>query len=376
MFSRFRRNEKGLQDLQIGSGKQKFGNLEVALKWFRNFHDGLDEYLTDEKWYQSAKIAQEEKDGVQKTNAGEVVENTETTTTIKPFIKDILDSTDESSNSANEIVKTQKEQMDDWEKAGFRLDEFSGPILIKSKNGRNTKDYEITTFLTKRDILKDNISINSEIIQIDGRHFKIYINEDHDDWKYIEKDNIIISNLSRIISSVAGANFSHETILNSICKRFNEPENYENIKEQEDEFKAKLAKLMTGCFSKNSLHYYDLLTEAEQIKVKEIINNKNLNFDEKIKNGEFTQYLSFNGFMEMIEKNPQDFMDGRLFDMKYLDDEFTKNANKKTLGYLSLSFSVLNNITETLHNIREYSSFEKDMILSSIKFLDDKLVTK
>ena len=47
---------------------------------------------------------------------------------------------------------------------------------------------------------------------------------------------------------------------------------------------------MTGCFSKNGLHYYDLLTEAEQIKV-EII-NKNLNFDEKIKNGEFTQYLS------------------------------------------------------------------------------------
>ena len=57
---RSRRNEKGLQDLQIGSGKQKFGNLEVALKWFRNFHEGLDEYLTDEKWYQSAKIAQED----------------------------------------------------------------------------------------------------------------------------------------------------------------------------------------------------------------------------------------------------------------------------------------------------------------------------
>ena len=68
MFSRFRRNEKGLQDLQIGSGKQKFGNLEVALKWFRNFHEGLDEYQTDEKWYQSAKIAQEEKDGVLKSN--------------------------------------------------------------------------------------------------------------------------------------------------------------------------------------------------------------------------------------------------------------------------------------------------------------------
>ena len=32
----------------------------------------------------------------------------------------------------------------------------------------------------------------------------------------------------------------------------------------------------------------------------------------------------------MIEKNPQDFMDGRLFDMKYLDDGY-KNANKKDM---------------------------------------------
>lgn len=376
MFSRFRRNEKGLQDLQIGSGKQKFGNLEVALKWFRNFHEGLDEYQTDEKWYQSAKIAQEEKDGVLKSNDNGNVTQETTNPGNKTFITEILDTPDEGSNSANENVKSQKEQMDDWEKAGFKLDQFSGIILIKSKNGRITKDYEITTFLTKRDILKDNTSLNSEIIQIDGRHIKIYINDDHDDWKYIEKDNIIISNLCRLITQAAGTNFSYETILNSICKRFNEPQNYENIKEQEDEFKAKLAKLMTGCFSKNSLHYYNLLAEAEQIKVKEIINNKNLNFEEKIKNGEFTQYLSFNGFMEMIEKNPKDFMDGRLFDMKYLHDEFTKNANKKTLGYLSLSFSVLNNITETLHNIREYSSYEKDMILSSIKFLDDKLVIK
>ena len=47
----------------------------------------------------------------------------------KTFITEILDTPDEGSNSANENVKSQKEQMDDWEKAGFKLDQFSGIIF-------------------------------------------------------------------------------------------------------------------------------------------------------------------------------------------------------------------------------------------------------
>ena len=86
-------------------------------------------------------------------------------------------------------------------KQDLNLINFLVLFLIKSKNGRITKDYEITTFLTKRDILKDNTSLNSEIIQIDGRHIKIYINDDHDDWKYIEKDNIIISKSLQVNNS-------------------------------------------------------------------------------------------------------------------------------------------------------------------------------
>ena len=88
--------------------------------------------------------------------------------------------------------------------------------------------------------------------------------------------------------------------------------------------------------------------------------------EEKIKNGEFTHFLSFNGFKEIIEKKPKEFLDGKLFDMKFLDDEFTQNANKKTLNYILLALSILHDITSPLHNIREYTDFEKQLIISSL----------
>ena len=129
---------------------------------------------------------------------------------------------------------------------------------------------------------------------------------------------------------------------------------------------------MTQCFTKNSLEYYDLLSDSEKTKFREIVNNQNLNPEEKIKNGEFTHFLSFNGFKEIIEK-PKEFLDGKLFDMKFLDDEFTQNANK-TLNYILLALSILHDITSPLHNIREYTDFEKQLIISSLVFRR-KLVT-
>ena len=174
MFSRFRRNEKGLHDLQIGSGKQKFGNTEVALKWFKNFHEGIPEYQSDEKWYESAKIAQEEKDGISKKD--ENLPNTsETNQGLDPKIKEIFTTSNGGSGQTLDETKTQKELMDEWEKAGYRFDQYSGNISIESKNKRNHKEYDITTFITKRDISLEGESKNSIIYQIDGRRFNIYL---------------------------------------------------------------------------------------------------------------------------------------------------------------------------------------------------------
>ena len=46
------------------------------------------------------------------------------------------------------------------------------------------------------------------------------------------------------------------------------------------------------------------------------------------------------------------------------------------LDYILLALSILHDITSPLHNIREYTDFEKQLIISSLKFLDDKLVTE
>ena len=68
MFSAFRRNEKGLVDLNIGSSPNKFGNQKLAREWYDKFLRGEEDYLTDEKWYDSAKDAQEKKTGIPSGN--------------------------------------------------------------------------------------------------------------------------------------------------------------------------------------------------------------------------------------------------------------------------------------------------------------------
>jgi hypothetical protein len=369
MFSRFRRNEKGLVDLQIGSSPNKHGSIQVSKDWFRRFHSGDADFQTDSKWYMSAKSAQDEKDGTnRKTPVTGIITDTPTS------IGTILSPTSPGGNLTTQptIVKTRNEIVLEWEESSYPLDQYCG--VINLDHNRSYKEFKVETFMTPKTLIDNEDKEQSFVIeQIDGRHLKIFINENHTDWKDLKYENFLITKLTLYIKQMSN-NIPEHIILKSICNTFLEKDNYSNIKEKQISLIALLSKKMVQSFSRNSSEYFEFLSSNEQEIVIEKITSENKNFQKLKDNGEFTSYLSYEGFTQIISQEPDTFLNGKLFKNVYLSEEKLKNANKKTLGYLLLAFKNLENVTQPLHNIENYTDFEKNIILSSIQFLEDSIV--
>lgn len=368
MFSAFRRNEKGLVDLNIGSSPNKFGNQKLAREWYDRFLKGEEDYLTDEKWYDSAKDAQEKKTGIPGGNptlvgdgsgppgGGEGIPTPVpggggTTTSISP-------------------IKTRSEIIESLIENSTELEELSGDLPISNDSVKLTFR-ECKTEITLDD--KKNYSIYIETI---GNKKIVFFDPHHKNFKddEIEKEYKFATCLAL---DLGNKYTMHPDELTQVVNKFIfNKKDFTVDKDEVEEFKENLfTKFIENIDdSKKSRSYFDQLSENDKKNIKERIAIENIKeIEEKIDNGSFIRFCKLRNLATIISKNKKDFFNNKLFKQTYLEESHNK-LTEKNINYV---INALNQLSEIIEQKLDYQhdEYEKKLFKLNIYFIRKSLVS-
>lgn len=345
IYSAVRRNDPGTKYLTPGNGKK--GIHVEAKNWVKKFHEGEDEYFTDEKWWQACleheKIANSDLDLGPDTGT------------------DIVGPTPTGESTSGVTVKpkkdkTLKERASEWRAGGgLRLDLSKTIYLEKFKLNFSV---EVIETVSRIQVYEDDTPRACHVIPGAGSKYEIYINKKHDlfeKWGRSTTDLALFNMVSAISSKLQGQGTTFSEIFFDLISHFPDQEVSENTtKSIVSDLKKKICTEISKILRNDPNKYWDVLDDKRRDTISlRASESDGLDSNDLNTGAYYSNYLQWVDLKVIIEKYPEDFLNGRLFSYS-LGGSNSVSARERILNYLLTTIndlSVFELVGEGLLNV-------------------------
>jgi hypothetical protein len=347
LFSTFRRNDPGAKCLTIGNGEK--ATLELSADWGKKFHQGLDEYQSDEKWWN--ECSQHDR-----VVTGDFEINTDEKTGEVSIGDDLIGGfgNDDEKFTVVDPQQAIAERFEEYQIGRQRTD------LSVAVVWPNTPAITVETYMAPVEVQNDKnekVAIaslfaaqNVLLLAVDQRH-KIFT----EFGRSIE--DVVIFEVASHLKSLSESTKSTVEIFEDLLGQFPDQKlNHAASVEKEKTICTRLVEPLFHLVKEGSAIYWNALTNEDKERVQEtaLSQDPTLDLGKVIESGDFAMYLDLESVSSLLKRMPEALMDGSLFTPKFsgLNEKQQKQVLESVLLPLENIATMMKSPSQNVYHLR------------------------
>jgi hypothetical protein len=314
LFRGFQENDPGLRCLIPGDGRH--ATHELAREWGRNFHNGLPEYQSDEKWYQKAadhdRIKAEAHTRGDDPRAGQGPDDLSGRTGIDPLPPS--DSPQPTQPDPPSAEETEEERYARYRRDAREILDLAGEVNVARVGKRDVRVFETTAALTNA----AGQEVPAVCRTLPGMNLEVYVNGDHPVFREYGRDprDYAIMEVAQVLRAIAHDNAPITAIAAEVTCQF--PDQRVTDTTLRDRVAATLRRIIglaSPIIERRAAEMWTALPADSKTAAERDAARADPTLDWRLatRDGKFATFLDCRAIATLVGYDPAAFLDGKVF---------------------------------------------------------------
>lgn len=378
LFKAFQENDPGIRCLIPGNGTS--ATHKQAREWGEQFHRGLPEYQSDEKWYQAVLAHEEVKNretvGGSSAPTDDDLSGRTGLNPLPPLTSPTPGEDPATTKPApvepEPVAETEEERYTRYRQHGRRLHDLDGEITALNIGKRKVTVYETSVPVT--DANGSPVPVVARVTS--GVNLEVYVHGDHEIFREFGRDprDYAIMDIVQVLRALARDNETRFTVVAAeVTRQFPDQRVTSSaLRDRAEACLRRIRDLVGPVIAPTAADMWALLPNESKLEAEREASRLEPRLDwlAATRDGRFSAYLSLEAIAALVRCAPSTFMDDKVFAAAW-SNWTTDEARDRQVGHVT---RLLETVGEFLADQAPKSRRELTMTRLAIDMLDDIIV--